>query len=162
MALVQTHRRPIRRAGRALLIATCGFGVATICFGLSTWFPLSLAMLFLVGVFDNVSVVVRHSLVQLMTPDDMRGRVNAANQMFIGTSNEIGKVESGLAAWLLGPTVAVAGGGLAVLWVVDAIARRCKPLRDLGPLSQVDVMASTALPSEDEATRRVGVASGVR
>jgi MFS family permease len=138
MAMIQAHRKPYERAGRAIIVATIGFGLATIVFGLSQNFYLSLAMLFLTGVFDNVSVVIRHSLVQLLTPDDMRGRVNAANQVFIGTSNEVGKIESGVTAWLVGPVISVVAGGAGVIAVVAFIASRFREVRSLGKLTDVD------------------------
>jgi MFS family permease len=100
MALVIAHTPPFQRAGRALLLAVAMFGVVTLIFGISRNFWLSFAMLVLSGAFDNVSVVIRHTLIQLLTPDAMRGRVSAVNQVFIGSSNEIGGLESGLvAAW---------------------------------------------------------------
>jgi MFS family permease len=88
MALTLAHLPPMKKAGWTLLWAVAGFGVATIVFGISTSFPLSLAMLFLTGALDNISVVVRHTLVQVLTPDAMRGRVSAVNYVFIGASNE--------------------------------------------------------------------------
>jgi MFS family permease len=94
---------PMRHAGRALLWSVSGFGAATIVFGASRWFWLSLLMLFLTGVFDSMSVIVRQTLVQLLTPDEMRGRISAVNNIFIGTSNEFGAVESGLTAAVFGP-----------------------------------------------------------
>jgi MFS family permease len=90
------HAAPFQRAGRVLLWAVAGFGVATIVFGSSRNFALSVAMLVLCGITDNVSVVIRHTLVQLLTPDDKRGRVSAVNSLFIGTSNELGGFESGI------------------------------------------------------------------
>jgi hypothetical protein len=122
MALVLAHRPPMRRAGRSLLWAVGGFGVATIVFGLSTNAYLSFAMLLLTGAFDNVSVVVRGTLVQVLTPDSMRGRVSAVNSIFIGSSNELGELESGLAAQLLGAVPAVVLGGVGTLLVVVASA----------------------------------------
>jgi hypothetical protein len=105
-------------AGPALLWSIVGFGVATIVFGLSRSFPLSLCMLFLVGAFDDVSVVIRHTLVQMQTPDAMRGRVSAVNSLFIGASNELGGFESGAVAALSSPTISVVAGGLGTLIVV--------------------------------------------
>ena len=110
----------MKRAGRSLLWAVAGFGVATIVFGLSKNFWLSMTMLFLTGVFDNVSVLVRHTLVQVLTPDSMRGRVSAVNNIFVGASNELGGFESGLTARFLGPVVSVVGGGIGTLVVVIA------------------------------------------
>ncbi|MCX7886965.1 MAG: MFS transporter, partial [Verrucomicrobiae bacterium] len=102
MAFFIAHRPP-RRAGRTLLWAVACFGAATIVFGLARWFWLSLWMLYLTGAFDQISVVVRHTLVQVLTPDAMRGRVSAVNSVFITTSNELGAFESGVVAALAGP-----------------------------------------------------------
>jgi MFS family permease len=117
-ALALAHLPPMRRAGLTMLISVAGFGIATVVFGLSTSFWLSMAMLFLTGVFDNVSVVVRQTLVQLATPDAMRGRVSAVNAVFIGSSNELGGFESGAVAQLLGPRRSVVIGGVGTLAVV--------------------------------------------
>ncbi len=94
------------------------FGVATIVFALSTNIVLSVLMLLVLGASDTISVVVRTSLVQLLTPDAMRGRVNAINSLFIGTSNQLGEFESGIAAALVGPVLAVALGGLGTVAIV--------------------------------------------
>src|SRR5205085_2807290 len=118
MAMLIAHLPPMRRAGRALLLSVSGFGAATIVFGLSHSFYLSIVMLLLAGALDNVSVVVRHTLVQLLTPDSMRGRVSAVNQVFIGSSNEIGGLESGLTAHWFGTVPSVVGGGIGTLVVV--------------------------------------------
>jgi MFS family permease len=118
MAIVLAHRPPLRRAGVTLLWAVAGFGVATIIFGLSQWFWLSLLMMFLIGALDNISVVVRHTLVQMLTPDEMRGRVSAVNGVFITSSNELGGLESGLAAWFFGPVISVVAGGVGTILVV--------------------------------------------
>jgi MFS family permease len=133
-ALALAHRPPIAKAGRALLLAVAGFGVATIVFGLSTNFWLSLAMLLLTGLFDSVSVVIRHTLVQILTPDEMRGRVSAINGLFIGTSNELGGFESGLVAGFFGPVVSVVAGGAGTLVVVAAVALAWPRLRRYGAL----------------------------
>jgi MFS family permease len=132
MAVVMAHRPPLRHAGRALLLAVAGFGLATIVFGLSHNFWLSWAMFFLTGACDNVSVVVRHTLVQLLTPDDMRGRVSAVNGMFIGASNELGGFESGEVAEYFGAIVSVVAGGLGTLTVVALVALLCPQLRRYG------------------------------
>jgi MFS family permease len=134
MAIVLTHRPPMRRAGRSLLWAVAGFGVATIGFGLSRSFILSMVLLLLLGGLDNISVVVRHTLVQVRTPDAMRGRVSAVNGVFIDTSNELGGFESGVTAALLGPVVSVVAGGVITILVVVAVARLWPELRDMGPL----------------------------
>jgi MFS family permease len=123
MALAIAHLPPSRNVGRQLLWAVAGFGVATIIFGLSHWLWLSLLALFLTGALDNISVVVRHSLVQLRTPDAMRGRVSAVNNVFISSSNELGAFESGLVAKIFGPVFSVVSGGIGTILVVLLTAR---------------------------------------
>jgi predicted MFS family arabinose efflux permease len=115
MALYMTRYPPLRNAGRKLLICVSGFAGCMIAFALSSDFYLSMAILALSGAFDNVSVVIRSTIIQYMTPEDMRGRVSAVSTMFISSSNEIGAFESGFAARLLGlvPSVLV-GGGIAL------------------------------------------------
>ncbi len=103
MAMVVAHLPPMKQTGKTLMWCVTGFGIATILFGLSKIFWLSLGLLFLVGAFDSVSVIIRGSIVQLVTPDEMRGRVSSVNNIFIGTSNEFGALESGLTAALFGP-----------------------------------------------------------
>jgi MFS family permease len=105
-----------------------------VVFGFSPWFWLSFVALVLTGAFDNVSVVVRQSLVQLLTPDALRGRVTGVNQIFIGSSNEIGALRAGLAAALFGPVLAVVSGGIGTLLVVLIIARAIPSLSRLPPL----------------------------
>ena len=102
---ILNHRPPLQKAGRTLLWAVTVFGLATIAFGLSKWFWFSFLMLFTCGAVDNISVVVRHTLVQMLTPDDKRGRVSAVNNLFIGTSNELGEFESGTVAQIFGPAI---------------------------------------------------------
>ena len=136
MAVLIAYLPPMRQAGRTLLWCVSGFGLATIVFGASHWFWLSLAMLFLTGVFDSVSVIVRQTLVQLLTPDEMRGRVSAVNNIFIGTSNEFGALESGLTAAFFGPVVSVIGGGLATILVVLAVAWKWPQTRRIGALDE--------------------------
>jgi MFS family permease len=114
-------RRPLqRRVGRTLFMAVAVFGIATIVFALSASFFLSLGALALLGAADVISIVIRHSLVQLKTPDEMRGRVSAVNSMFIGTSNQLGEFESGVTAAWFGVVPAVLIGGVATLMVVLA------------------------------------------
>jgi MFS family permease len=122
MALLLAHMPPMQKAGKTLLWAVAGFGVATIVFGLSRNFWLSFTMLLLTGAFDNISVVVRHTLVQVLTPDELRGRVSAINYVFIGTSNELGAFESGLTTAAFGPIWSVVGGGIGTILVVIAVA----------------------------------------
>ncbi len=131
MALVLAHTPPMRHAGRNLLLAVAGFGLATIIFGVSRSFWLSLVALALTGALDNISVVIRHTLVQLATPDSMRGRVSAVNSVFIGLSNELGGFESGLVAQGFGPVVSVVSGGIGTIAVVAATAVMSPTLRQL-------------------------------
>ena len=141
---ILAHRPPIQKAGRSLLLVVTAFGVATIGFGLSRWFWLSFLMLFTCGTVDNVSVVIRHTLVQLLTPDDKRGRVSAVNNLFIGTSNELGEFESASVAQLFGPTIgksivtgtviSAVGGGFGTIAVVLAIALIFPEIRKYGRL----------------------------
>jgi MFS family permease len=151
MAVFIAHAPPMRRAGRSMLLAVGMFGAATVVFGLSRNYWLSLAMMVLIGAFDNVSVVVRHTLVQVLTPDPMRGRVSAVNNVFIGASNDLGGVESTLTATLfgalcvhlgyaaeqakaLGPMMSVVVGGIGTILVVLATAWLFPQLRRYGPL----------------------------
>jgi MFS family permease len=135
-ALVLAHRPPLQHAGRALLCAVAVFGVATIGFGLSTSFWFSLLMLAVCGAMDNISVVVRHTLVQLLTPDEKRGRVSAVNSLFIGTSNELGGFESGVVAYWLGPVFSVVSGGIGTILVVIGVALAWPEIRRYGRLDQ--------------------------
>ena len=136
MAVTIAYLPPMRHAGRALLWCVSGFGAATIVFGASRWFWLSLLMLFLTGVFDSVSVIVRQTLVQLLTPDEMRGRISAVNNIFIGTSNEFGAVESGLTAAVFGPVASVIGGGIGTILVVLVVALKWPETRKIGALDR--------------------------
>ena len=128
-ALVLSVRPPIRRGGRALLAAVGAYGAATILFGLSRWFPLSIAAYLLVGIADQVSVVMRSTIVQLSTPDEIRGRVSAVNMLFIGASNQLGAAESGFVAWLTTAPFAVVSGGLGCLVVLAVVAATMPELR---------------------------------
>jgi hypothetical protein len=116
-SLALSHRDASRFGGRALFAAVTAFGAATVLFGISRWLPLSLLALVLVGASDVVSVVIRLSLVQMRTPDELRGRVNAVNWLFIGTSNQLGEFESGSVAALLGPVGSVIFGGIGSIAV---------------------------------------------
>lgn len=120
MGVFLAYVPPTKNAGRNLLVAVLGFGLATIGFAFSTNVYLSFIMLFLTGAFDNVSVVIRQTILQLMTPDHMRGRVSSVNQIFISSSNEIGAFESGLTARLFGTVPSVVFGGCMTLLVVGA------------------------------------------
>jgi MFS family permease len=134
MAVLQAHHGPMKHAGRVVLFAVTGFGAATIVFGFSHLFWLSMGMLVLLGACDNISVVVRVTLVQVMTPDEMRGRVSALNALFIGTSNELGAVESGMMAGLFGPVFSVVSGGIGTILVAAIIAYLSPQLRTYGRL----------------------------
>jgi MFS family permease len=134
-ALWLAHRPPLQTAGRAMLGAVTLFGLGTIAFGFSKWFWLSFAMLFIAGFVDNVSVVVRHTLVQLLTPDERRGRVSAVNSLFIGTSNELGGFESGCVAQYFGPVFSVVSGGIGTILVVMAVAWIWPEIRKYGKLN---------------------------
>jgi MFS family permease len=134
VSAVMALRPPLARAGRALLVSVAGFGVAMIVFGLSRSFALSLVVLAASGGLDMVSVLVRSTLMQLRVPEPMLGRVSSINQIFIGSSNEIGAFESGLAARLVGTVPAVVLGGLVTLVVVGVAGWRAPQLRRLGPL----------------------------
>lgn len=137
MALIGGRIPPWRRPGRVLLIVVALFGLSTVGFGLSTSFPLSLALLVVCGALDNISVVIRLTLEQMVVPDAIRGRVSAVHYVFIGMSNELGAAESGLAAFALGTVPAiVAGGALAVL-VVGVVALRWRELAKMPPLAEL-------------------------
>src|SRR3569833_3024843 len=116
--LIMVRFSPLNKPWRNLLIAVMGFGLCIIGFGLSRSFILTLIFLFGQGAFDSVSVIIRGTLVQLLTPDHMRGRVSAVNSMFISSSNEIGDAESGAAAQLLGTVPAVLFGGAMTMLIV--------------------------------------------
>jgi MFS family permease len=125
---------PLQRAGRTILIAVAIFGASTIVFGFSRSFPLSMIALFVLGAADMFSVVVRQTLIQLLTPDEMRGRVSAVNSVFIGASNELGGFESGITAQWFGAVASVVGGGIGTLLVVAGAAWIWPELRRFGAL----------------------------
>ena len=147
MAVTLAHAPPIPRVGQVMLGSVAGFGAATIVFGLSRSFGLSLLMLVLMGALDMISVVVRHNLVQLGTPDAMRGRVSAVNNVFISSSNELGDFESGLVASLFGATFAVVSGGAATILVVLIAARLWPEIRRLKSLHGLSADAAGATGS---------------
>lgn len=156
MAMAIAHLPPIRNAGRTMLWAVAGFGLATMLFGISHWFWLSMVAMFLIGACDNISVVVRHTLVQVLTPDAMRGRVSAVNNIFIVASNDLGGFESGFTAKLFGNmatsfgwaeaglSARVAGaissvmfGGVGALLAVAGCAKAWPELLKLGSLNDI-------------------------
>jgi MFS family permease len=136
MAILLAHLPPMKNAGRTLLLAVTGFGMATIVFGLSRTFLLSVLMLGFLGALDNISVVIRGTLLLTQTPDEMRGRISAVNSIFIGISNELGSFESGLAASLVGPVVAVVAGGIGTIIVVLVVARVWPQMGQLKTLNE--------------------------
>ena len=139
MSIYLAYRRPFRRAGRTLLYAVATFALCIVGFGLSRSFTLSLALLALSGMADNVSVVIRSTLLQVLTPEQLFGRVSSVNAIFIGSSNELGAFESGVAAKLLGTVPSVIIGGLASLAVVGVVAARIPSLRRLGRIERASV-----------------------
>jgi MFS family permease len=160
-ALIIAHRRPLQKAGKTMLLAVAIFGVATIIFGVANqnclgrwlslptgyWFWLAFTMLAVAGAVDNVSVVVRQTLVQILTPDEKRGRVSAVNALFIGTSNELGGFRSGMMAYLFtstsvlgtaaatGAIVSTVTGGIGTILVVLAVAWIWPEIRRYGKLA---------------------------
>lgn len=143
MALITTRLKPWAHPGRVLLWVVAGFGVAAIGFGLSRVFALSLVCLYFTGVFDNISVVIRLTLEQTITPDHLRGRVSAINYVFIGFSNEFGAFESGATAAMFGPTASVVGGGCATILVVLMVRALWPQLARIGPLQTLMPAADT-------------------
>lgn len=138
MAVILAYSPAFKNTGRTLLLAVAGFGAATILFGLSTSFLFSIAMLTLLGGLDNISVVIRSTLILTRTPDEMRGRTSAVNSIFIGASNELGGFESGLTAALFGPVPSVVAGGIGTILVVLAVAKIWPEMRNLKTLDPPD------------------------
>jgi MFS family permease len=134
MAFLIAHLPPMKHAGRTLLLSVAGFGIATIIFGLSTTFWLSVLMLAILGALDNISVVIRGTLLLTQTPDEMRGRISGVNSIFIGVSNELGSFESGFAAAIFSPVIAVVAGGVCTIIVVLITAKIWPEMRNLKTL----------------------------
>ncbi len=131
MALFLAHKPITHNAGRKMLLCVAGFGVCIILFGISKSYWFSLTLLALSGMFDSISVIIRSTLIHTFTPEYMKGRVSAVNNIFVGSSNEIGSFESGLAARILGVVPSVVFGGCMTLLVVGITALKAKKLRDL-------------------------------
>ena len=131
ITLIATRHSPMGRAGRNLLLTVAGFGISILCFAFSKNFWLSMGFLFLSGVFDGINMVIRRSMVRLLSPDELRGRIAAANSIFICASNELGALESGMLASLIGTVPCVALGGILTLVVVGAVAGLAPQLRKL-------------------------------
>jgi hypothetical protein len=131
MSIILTFRPPLNRSGHLLFSSVIGFGICIIGFALSKNFYLSGLFLFLSGLFDNISVVIRSTILQLYTPNEMRGRVAAVNSIFVGSSNELGAFESGMAAKLLGLIPSVVFGGCMTLLIAGIAAIKAPKLRNL-------------------------------
>jgi MFS family permease len=141
--LVASRWPPGRHAGRTLLLAVAGFGVSMIVFGMSTVFVVSVIALVAAGITDGVSMVIRSTILRVLSPERIRGRVAAVNWVFIGASNELGAFESGIAARLFGAVPAVVGGGILTMGVVAVVAALVPSLRSLD--------LDTARPTEPDA-----------
>jgi MFS family permease len=126
-----------KRPGRVLLIVVALFGAVTVAFGLSTSLPLSIVLLVIMGALDNISVVIRLTLEQMVVPDRIRGRVSAVHYVFIGMSNELGGAESGVAAAVLGTVPAIVAGGAVAVVVVGVVAMKWRELAAMPPLDQL-------------------------
>ena len=137
MALIVAHSRPFKRPGVTLLWSVACFGAAIVAFALSRNIAFSLVALFISGMCDNVSVVVRHTLVQMLTPDHLRGRVTSVNQLFIGSSNEISEFRGGLMAARFGPVAAATAGGICTIMVVASVALSLPAIRAVPPLNKL-------------------------
>jgi hypothetical protein len=137
MGVILATRPPIQHGGRTILLTVLTFGIATIVFGLSRSLAVSLFALFVLGAADNISVVIRQTVLQLMTPDSMRGRVTAVSVIFIGSSNELGEFESGIAAHWLGLVPSVVFGGAMSIAAVGAVALIWPALLKLGSLEHL-------------------------
>jgi MFS family permease len=155
MSFVMVALPPVRRAGRALLVAVTIFGLATIGFGVSHSYPLSLFLYMLTGMADQVSVIMRQTIVQLATPDELRGRVSAVSMLFISASNQVGAAESGLVAAITSAVFSVVSGGVGCLAVVAAVTGFAPELRryDIAPTLK-PATADSAPPPPAKALRR--------
>jgi hypothetical protein len=153
MALVLVRWSSWERPGRVLLCVVAGFGLAMIGFGLSRNLVLSLACLFLSGAFDSVSNVIRGTLQQMITPDHLRGRVAAAEHVFVGFSNELGALESGATAAWFGPIVSVVGGGIGTLAMVLVVALAWPALAQIGPLYTLRPLEPAVGPAPNRGDR---------
>lgn len=162
MAFALIFLPPMKRAGWSLLLNVAGFGMATIVFGFSTSFWLSFAMLFLTGAFDNVSMVIRQTLQQLLTPNQMRGRVSAVSAVFISASNELGGLESGVVAHWFGPVFSAVSGGIGTLIVVALTGWLAPELRNLGPMHEARPVEPEEREAKEVTARALPAAIGGR
>jgi MFS family permease len=154
--LLAARMPPWERPGRVLLLVVAGFGLATIGFGLSTSLWLSMLCLCAIGATDSISMVIRQTLMQALTPDLLRGRVASVNSLFVGFSNELGAFESGAVAALFGPIVAVVSGGIGTMAVVAAVALRWPVILRLPPLHTLRPIEITAPPEPETAREPAG------
>jgi MFS family permease len=148
MAIALAHLPPIRRAGETMLWAVAAWGAATVGLGLSRWLAVALFAMFMLGALDNISVVVRHTLIQMLTPDKMRGRVTAVNNVFIVASNELGGMESGITASLFGLVPSIVGGGIGAILVVIACAALWPQILAIGSLADLRPVDETIIRQE--------------
>jgi len=156
MALITAHLSPWKKAGQVMLWGVAGFGVATILFGFSKWFGFSLVALVLTGMCDNISVVVRQTVMQMITPDAMRGRVSSITFLFISCSNELGELESGLTARWFGAVNSVILGGLGTVLVVLGSAFVFPEISKLGRLHELKPL-EIAQATEEELEEKSNV-----
>ncbi len=154
MSVVLIFVPPARRPGRVLMFAVLAFGLATIVFGFSRSFPLSLAACALIGMSDEVSVVMRQTTIQLATPDALRGRVTSVNMLFIGASNQLGAVESGFVAALTSVTFAVVSGGVGCLAALGVVGLTMPELRRYRLGEEPDGGSGSTGTTGEEARRR--------
>ena len=156
MALLTAHLPPWRKAGSVMLLAVAGYGFATLLFGVSKIFWLSMVALALTGMFDNISVIVRQTVMQMMTPDAMRGRVSSITFLFISCSNELGELESGLTARWFGAVGSVIFGGIGTLLVVLGSTVIFPEIVKLGRLNELKAteMAQATEEELEETTER--------
>ena len=160
--MVATRMPPWERPGRVLLIVVAGFGLATIGFGLSTSLIFSLFCLFMIGATDSISMVIRQTLMQALTPDELRGRVASVASLFVGFSNELGAAESGAVAALFGPVFAVVSGGIGTLVVVGVVAVKWGVLLRVPPLHTLRPEVLTPRPVRETVAEPAGArATGV-
>jgi MFS family permease len=138
MSFIMAYHPPVKKAGKKLLSCVAGFGLCIILFAISKNFYLSIALLAMSGMFDNVSVIIRQTIIQLYTPDNMRGRVASVNSIFIGSSNEIGSFESGLAAKIMGLIPSVIFGGSMTLIVTGVTAKVAPILRKMNLMDKIE------------------------
>ena len=149
MAMLLANLPPFKQAGRTLMLAVIGFGAATIVFGLSRSFWLSMLMLFTMGALDNISVVIRSTLMLVRTPEEMLGRASSVNNIFIGASNQLGGFESGVTAAWFGPVASVVVGGIGTILVVLTIGKIWPELSGMKTLDKPEILETAAAVPAD-------------